>query len=164
MSLCDRIYMAERGLKDNVALILRLEPLPGPHGASNATATQLDPKSKPGKQGTKGSQQQHATLAGSQPPPAPPATNTRQPQKRRQPAGTAAAATAPAHGGSEHCQPGPGWDDTGDRGGCAGELVHESMLQGAATGSGLLVANTHVLFNTKRGDVKLAQLRVILQR
>jgi len=36
--------------------------------------------------------------------------------------------------------------------------------QQGAGGVGLLVANTHILFNTKRGDIKLGQLRSILDR
>lgn len=34
----------------------------------------------------------------------------------------------------------------------------------AATSGGVIVANTHILFNTRRGDIKLGQLRTVLGR
>ncbi len=45
----------------------------------------------------------------------------------------------------------------------------QPRLPDGATGGGppprsLLVANTHVLFNNKRGDVKVGQMRTALQR
>jgi hypothetical protein len=40
----------------------------------------------------------------------------------------------------------------------------EEQQQQRATSGGLLVGNTHILFNTARGDIKLGQLRTILSR
>jgi len=44
------------------------------------------------------------------------------------------------------------------------QQLQQPPQAGAQQQGGVLVANTHILFNTKRGDVKLGQLRTVLHR
>jgi hypothetical protein len=44
------------------------------------------------------------------------------------------------------------------------EQQQQQQQVASASAGGLLVGNTHILFNTARGDIKLGQLRTILSR
>jgi hypothetical protein len=117
----DRISMDAHRLKDNVALLMLLQPV-----------------SQPGAEGHKG-----------------------------QAPSPAAAAALPSFSSSSSFHGGPGQPATGGSSGqgSGAAAAAVGVAPGASDlGAQVLVANTHVLFNPKRGDVKLGQLRVILDR
>ncbi|KXZ51195.1 hypothetical protein GPECTOR_13g682 [Gonium pectorale] len=133
------IRMADHDLRDNVALLVHLQPRAG---AGAGAGRRRVKRSRSSSSGDDGGGDGPARRGGGGNAPGP--------------AGASAAAAAATAAMSDL------WPASRGGGGTAAAAGPSVCRLPGPLRRGFWVANTHVLFNTKRGDIKLGQLRVIL--
>uniref|UniRef100_A0A1D2ADJ9 Endonuclease/exonuclease/phosphatase domain-containing protein n=1 Tax=Auxenochlorella protothecoides TaxID=3075 RepID=A0A1D2ADJ9_AUXPR len=136
----DNIRFAESGLRDNVAQVATFELLPAEEQGREREGSPV-PSSPPPSPGRPASSLREEVLQQQR-------SWAQWQRRRRQAAGEGSGQASPRQ---------PGSDPTGSRGEATSAAAAAAILPFT-----FIVSNVHVLFNPKRGDVKLAQTRNLL--